>query len=522
MSKIVSVEEAVSIVKDEDVVAVEGFVGSVTPEELLLGLEQRFLREGRPRNLTIVASTGQGDMRGRGLDHLAHEGLLKRVISTYYNVTPRLQRLILENKIEAYMFPLGVLAQLYREIAGGRPGVITHVGLGTFVDPRQEGGKINSITKEDLVEVVNLVGREWLLYKSLPINVAFIRGTTADERGNISMEKEIAVPHGPSLAQAAKRWGGKVIAQVERIAAAGTINPRLVEVPGILVDAVVVARPENHMQTFKVQYNPSWSGELRVSIGQVFRALPLDDRKVIGRRAALELWPNAIVNLGVGMPEFVASIAGEEGASDLFTLTVESGATGGIPAYGLSFGAATNAEAIIHMPYQFDFYDGGGIDISFVGFAQIDAVGNVNVSKLNSRIPGVGGFLNVTQNAKKVVFCGTFTAGGTEVAISEEGWVQILKEGPIKKFVRSVSHVTFSGEVSRKKNQRVLYVTERGVFELTAGGIMLVEIAPGVNLERDILGQMEFRPLVSPQLKEMPAFLFKPGRIDLARRLTAA
>lgn len=516
MSKLITVQEAVKKIKDGHTVAVEGFVGALTPEDILYELEQHFIKHNSPQNLTMLASTGQGDLRGRGLDHFAHEGLLKKIISAYYNVNPRLQKMVLENKVEGYMLPLGVIAQLYRETAAGRPGLLTHTGLGTFVDPRLEGGRMNEISHEEMVNLLEIDGREWLLYKPIPMDIALVRGTTADERGNITLEKEVAFLQGPSLAMAAKNCGGTVIAQVERIARAGTLHPKAVKIPGIFVDYLVVARKENHMQTFNMDYNPAWSGEIRGSLQETTRPVPFDYKKVIGRRAVLELEVGAIVNLGVGLPEYVASISGEEGISNRFTLTVESGPIGGIPAYGINFGAATNPEAIMDMPYQFDFYDGGGIDITFVGLAQVDAKGNVNVSKLNERIPGVGGFLNVTQGAKKVVFCGSFTAKGCQYEIGG-GRLEILKEGKINKFIQRVQQITFSGSVAINKGQVVKFVTERAVFQLTKEGLILKEIAPGVKLREDILDQMEFEPIIDKNVKTMPQAIFEDRPLHLSK-----
>lgn len=512
--KLMKVEQAVGLIRDGSWVAVDGFAGIGCPELVLTEIERSFLETGHPRGLTLLGPAGQGNARGKGLDHFAHEGLVERVIGSYFNLTRNLGQMILEEKCEAYQFPLGVVSQLFRESAAGRPGLVTHVGLNTFVDPRFEGGKMNARTREDLVEVVQLNGRVWLFYPAPRVDVAIVRGTTADETGNITMEREGAYYNGLAMAQAAKRWGGIVIAQVERVARAGTLNPKQVKIPGILVDAVVVADPEHHPQGFRTQYNPGFSGEIKMSASTI-EPLPLDARKVVGRRAALELRCGAIVNIGVGMPEFVASIAGEEGVSDRFTLTVENGPVGGVPAYGLNFGLSLNAEAIVDMPSQFDFYDGGGIDITFVGFAQADREGNVNVSKLSRRIPGVGGFLNVTQNAKKVVFCGAFTAEGGEVLV-RDGRVQIVENGAVRKFVNQLDQVTFSGRYATEKGQEVLLVTERCVFRLVPEGLELSEYAPGVDVERDILALMEFAPKIAADLKEMPAQVFYEGPMGLA------
>lgn len=507
MSKIMKAQEAVSFIRDGDTVATAGFVGNCHPEELTLALEKRWLKERFPRDLTLIYAAGQGDGGEKGLNHLAHEGLVERVIGGHWGLAPKLGRLALENKIKAYNFPQGVIAHMFRDIAAGKPGTITHVGLRTFVDPRVEGGKVNSVTTEGLVELIHINGREWLFYRAVPINVALLRGTTADEKGNVTMEKEALTLEMLAMAQAARNSGGKVIVQVEKVARGGSLDPRMVKIPGILVDAIVVARPENHMQTFGEQYNPAYTGEIKVPVESI-APLAMGARKIIGRRAVMELVPNAITNLGIGMPEAVAMVAAEEGLDTRMMLTVEAGPIGGIPAGGLSFGAAVNPECIVNQPDQFDYYDGGGIDIAFLGMAQADALGNINVSRFGSRLAGCGGFINISQNAGKVVFCGTFTSGGLQVK-TEEGNLIIIKDGKLNKFVGGVEQVTYSGPYGVEKGQEVMYVTERAVFRLTGKGLMLTEIAPGINLEKDVLGRMDFRPEISGTLKEMDRAIFR-------------
>jgi propionate CoA-transferase len=515
LKKVISAQDAIAIVQDEDVLATSGYGGNGTPDQLIVSLEKRFLETGSPKNLTLVFAGGQGDGKEKGLNHLGHAGLLQRVIGGHYGLIPEIEKLAVGNKIEAYNIPEGVITHLYRDIASGKPGTLSRVGLETFVDPREEGGKVNDITTEDIVELEELGDKQALFYKAFPINVAFIRGTTADPDGNVTMERESLLLENLSMAIAAKNSGGYVICQVERIAQEGSLDSRQVKIPGVMVDCVVVAEVQHHMQTYGTQYNPAYSGEVRIP-PQTLDRLILDERKVIARRAALELAPNSVINLGIGLPDCVGTIAGEEKVQDLITLTVDPGVIGGVPMGGLDFGAAVNCQAVIDHGSQFDFIDGGGLDSAYLGMAEADRYGNVNASRFGRRLTGCGGFINISQNSHKVIFLSTFSSSGLEIEIAN-GRVRILKEGKIVKFVDRVGQITFSGRHAAEKNQDVLYITERCVFKLTGSGIELTEVAPGIDIERDILSKMPFAPEVRDPI-EMDSSIFRPEPMGLRSR----
>jgi len=473
---IATADQAIAAIPSGATVAVGGFVGAGHPEMLTAALERRFLESGTPNDLTLYYCAGQGDRAERGLNHFAHAGLIKRVIGGHWNLAPKLGTLALANEIEAYNFPQGVLSVLLREIAAKRPGLITQVGLNTFIDPAQSGGRMNARTTEPLVERIELDGQTWLRYKPVPIHVGLIRATYSDKRGNLSMDKEGLIGEVLPIAQAARNHGGIVIAQVESIVDQ-LPDPKSVRVPGILVDYLVVSDGVQHDQTFGEVFNEDFV--VTSNGGFTLPTMPESERKTIGTRALREIRAGDIVNLGIGLPESVAMVAAETGRLSEFTLTVESGPIGGVPASGLNFGCSHFPEAIIDQPSQFDFYDGGGLDIAVLGAVEVDAEGSVNVTSFADRFAGVGGFVNIAQSARRLVFCCTFLAKGQP------------------KFVHKIQHICFHGPTAFAHGQQVLYVTERAVFELTAGGLRLIEISDGYDLQKDILDLMEFAPLVA-------------------------
>lgn len=503
--KVISADEAAWLIADRDTIVVGGSAGGhAVPEAILEALERRFLAERAPRDITAVHPVGLGDGVSRGANHFAHDGFLKRIVCGTFVNSPLISDMAIEDKIEGYTMPQGVLSQLMREIASGRPGLITKTGLHTFVDPRQSGGRQSRCAPQDLVENITFKGEEYLFFRSFHIDVCILRGTTADEDGNITMEQEPVFLDNLAEAQAAKRCGGRVIVQVKQLARRGSLPPKNVKVPGILVDYVVV-EPEQ-WQTFATKYSPSFAGEFRTPSNDIPK-LALTERKIIARRAAMELFPGAICNLGSGISTGIANVAAEEGVLDDVWLTNEQGLIGGAPASGGDAGAARNYAAIVDQPYQFDFYDGGGLDLAFLSFAEIDRSGNVNVSRFGNRIIGPGGFINISQNAKAVIFSGTFAAKGPQAGQAKP------------KFVEAVEQITYNGSYGASRRQRVIFVTEKAVFRLTERGIELFEIAPGLDLARDILPLMAFEPLVASGLRTMDQRLFEDAPVGLGSLL---
>lgn len=497
-AKLCSAEEAVRLISSGSTIACGGFVGAGHPEALTAALERRFLSDGEPSSLTLVYAAGQGDGKSRGLNHLAHPGLLKRVIGGHWGLAPRLGQMALAGEIEAYNFPQGVICQLYRDIAAGRPGCVTHVGLGTFIDPVHGGGRLNNRTEEVLVERIRLRDRTWLLYHAFPIHAGLIRATAADPFGNLVMDEEAVIGDVLPIAQAAHNGHGVLIAQVKRLLDR-PVPPQHVRVPGRLVSRIVVADEADHWQTFGELFNARYCQSADIEsaeLSEILAPMPMDARRIIAARACDELQPGAIANLGIGVPEGIARIAAERDLLNDVTLTLESGPIGGIPAGGLSFGASLHPEAVIDQPAQFDFYDGGGLDFAALGAAQVDQHGNVNVSRFGSRFAGVGGFVNISQNARRLVFCGTLTTDGLEVAV-ENGRLRIVSEGRVAKFLKQVGQVSFSGAIAREAQRDVLFVTERAVFRLQRSGLELIEVAAGIDIQKDVVERMEFVPLIS-------------------------
>lgn len=506
----ISAKEVAKKIKNNSVVATGGFVGIGVAEEILTEIENYYLENKRPTNLTLIYAAGQGDGKDKGLNHLAHEGMVSKVIGGHWGLAPKLGTLALENKIQGYNLPQGVISHMFRDIASGKKGTISKIGIGTFVDPQLQGGKVNEVTTEEIVKDISIEGERYLYFKApSKIDFAILRGTLSDEDGNISLEKEALTLESLALTMATRNSGGKIAVQVEKKVKNGSINPKLVGIPSIFVDYVVVCSDAKyHHQTFGTEYDETFVNS-SILVNDLKKKSALDERKIIARRCAMFLSKDdKILNYGIGMPEGIAEVLKDGNQEHLFTPTVEPGAIGGTPAGGLSFGASVTPQAIIDQPYQFDFYDGGGLDVAFLGLAQCDSSGDINVSKFGPKIAGCGGFINISQNAKKVVFCGTFTAGGLEIEIKDDQ-IKIITEGKNKKFIKKVEQITFSSKTANLNNQPVYYVTERAVFKLSKDGLELIEIAPGIDLEKDVLKNMEFKPIISPELKLMDKRIFE-------------
>ncbi len=518
LNRVITAEVAAGLIKDGDTVIVGGSAGMCVADAVLVALEKRFLETEAPSALTIIHTTGIGAFKSEGLNRLAHKGLIKRVIGGNYGLQlVFMKKLVVTGEIEAYNFPQGVICQLYRAMAAKQPGVVTHIGLYTYMDPRQEGGKMNNATTEDLIEVVNLAGSEYLFYKAPVANVALIRGTTADEDGNVSMEHEGTTLEALSVAQAVHNADGTVICQVKRLAQRGSLHPQMVRVPGFLIDAFVV--DENQWQNYAAPFDPSLCGEVRRPMATL-KPGALNVRRIIARRAAIELTRGAVFNLGAGVSAGISNVIAEEHLENLVTSTVEAGVVGGIPGEGLYFGSAYNPQAIIDQPYMFDFYSGGGLDVAFVSFAEVDADGNVNVTRFGDRNDGAGGFIEITQTAKRLVFSGTLTGGGLEVEVTK-GEVRILREGSIRKFVPKVNQISFNGHRGHQQEQKTMFITERAVLRMSDEGLVVTEIAPGIRLREDVLDQIGFKVEVSPDLPPMDPRIFREGCMGLLDTLHA-
>lgn len=513
----IKADEAVNFINDGDTILNVGMTLAGSSESILKAIEKSFLNNNKPKKLTLVHSAGQSD-RKNGIQHLAHEGLIKRIIGSHWGLQPKWMDMITNNKVEAYCLPQGQMAQLYRSMACGLPGKMSKVGLGTFVDPRVEGGKMNDITEdlEDISQIIKINNEEYMFYEQIPINVCIVRGTTADEMGNITMEDEAMKLEALPAVLATKRYGGKVIVQVKRTVEKGNLHPKDVVIPGVFVDSIVVSdNPfEDHRQTSSWYFDPSYSGDQRAPL-KTITPLDLNIRKFIGRRATCELERGNVVNLGTGIPnDVIGNIANEEGISEDIMITVESGIYGGVQAGGIDFGIGKNIYAMITHDQQMDYYNGAGVDITFMGAGELDSEGNVNATKMGKLCTGSGGFIDITQNAKKVVFCATFSTGGTKV-ILENNEVKVEEEGTIKKMVSKVSQISFNGRNAREKGQEVYFVTERAVFKLVEEGVKLLEIAPGIDLKKDVLDMMEFKPIIEEDLKVMDTKLFSDGAYGL-------
>ena len=517
MAKIISITEAVDLIHDGMTVGVSGFGAFASPDSILEAMGKKFREKNTPRDLTIVSGVAPGDFveDGCGLSKIKDDGIIDTLIASHLRMSPPIGRAVSENKIAAFSMPLGVYGQLMAAIGGKRPGVLTHVGLHTYADPRQEGCKLNGRAREqdrEIVQVVQVDGKDYLFYKAFHIDACILHASYADELGNISLQDEPI--HGDllELAAAVHNNGGTVIVEVKDIVKAGSLDPRHVLIHKSYVDYLVKAEGEDNIA---LAYNPALIGDTRVPTEGSVKVLPLNYKKVITRRAVLELKENALVNLGIGIPAGVANVANEEGLSEQVTLSLETGIYGGVPLDGPLFGASINPDSVSRSADMFTTYDGGGLDMTVLGCAEIDPSGNVNVSKFSGRCVGPGGFVNISQNTPKVCFAFSFTSGKQDIAV-EDGKLVIRQDGSGVKFRKSVEQITFSSDYAQETHQTVYYITERAVFRMIGGKVTLVEIAPGVDLQKHILDKMEFRPEISPDLKLMDGRLFRPEKMGLS------
>lgn len=514
MAKFITADEAAKLVNDNDTVGISSFTALSLAEDLIVGIRDRFLEEGHPRQLSIFHCSGVGDYKTKGLGHFAHDGLVRKIYGAHAAPYPKLSPMMINGQIETYMVPQGVCSHLTRAMAGGEAGLLTKVGLNTYADPRIDGCKMNDSCKEDIVQLVTIDDKEMLFYKAFPIDVCLLKASIADEDGNITCEYEPLLLEQLEMAAATHRCGGTVIVQVHKVAKRGSLSPQAIKIPGILVDYVVVGRKENTFQThFFDEYKPELNGTLKVPV-EAIEPMEFNLRKICGRRGVLEIEPGTFVNVGGGISEAVANVAAEEGVSEKILLGVESGLIGGVPVVG-AIGSAYNPEVMIRQPECFDLYNGGLLDITFLGCAQVDKEGNVNVTKFGDKVIGPGGFVNITQNTKKICFLGTFMAGKIDAEFGN-GTLKIKEDGKNKKFVEKVEQISFSGKYAMENGQEVLYITERAVFKLTSKGVMLVEIAPGIDLEKDILKQMEFKPVIAEDLRMMDERIYRMEKMNIS------
>lgn len=520
MVKFITAEEAVTFIKDNDTVGMSGHGAMCVPEDLIVALANRYKETEHPKNLRVMKGVALGDFSpNKGLTLATQlDGLIGTVITAHTALEPATVEAVKQNKMMCYLLPYGTVQQLLRSMAGKKPGLLTNVGLKTFVDPRQEGGKGNALTKEkgeDIVKLVEIDGKEALFYPYFPMNACFIRASLADKEGNISFQDEAVLSHLFEMATATSNAGGTVIVVVNEVVEVGSIHPKAVGIPGFMVDYVVKASPENRAQSLEFDcMRPELAGHYNIPISTDFLPLELNERKICGRRAAMEISKNAMLNLGIGIPEAVSAVANEEGVLDQCTITIETGIFGGVPLMGISFGAVANPRVIMRADDTMQWYDGGGLDMTCLGAAEIDQRGNVNASCFNGRSIGPGGFVDISQNTPRVCFLGTFTAGGLKVSVGD-GKLTILQEGKIKKLKKQVEQITFSADYAVETGQDVLYITERAVFKAMPEGLTLIEIAPGMDIERDIIANMEFSPCISPDLKLMDERIFRDEKMGL-------